>query len=1022
MIALAIALPAAAQEQRAAIEGVVKDSTGGVIPGASVEAKSASGTITTVSDSTGKYRFPALKPGKWAVNAQLSGFAPATVQNVVLSLGDTLKVDLTLGPVSVSAAVTVRGEAPLIDTKSSARYATITSEQIDRLPKGRDYSTLVTQAPGANNEVKSNGISIDGSTAAENKYIIDGVDTTNIVGGLQGKTLITDLVEEVQVKSSGFAAEYGGTTGGVINVITKSGTNMFKGDVGAYYTGSATGVALEPGQSSASATKSYSDGRPTLRLNPNVSGLVAQYITYPKDKYSQWDPGFTLGGPIMTDKLWFFAAYAPSIISRERTTTQVNALTGPSITRSQDTTIQYASANLTSQISNSTRLRLAFNNSSSKQEGILPALLGNDPLTANYNINTVQPNWSGSLNLDAVASSNLYFGLRGGYFRADTHQSGVPDVPQYNFQTSNLGFLDVPATLQHGAGFLSVPTNTLTSKDTQTHISGQFDSTVYFQAGGDHAVKLGVQFDRLGDDIASGEQKNRILVYWNQQFSTDPATRGVYGYYSVRGTGPDPKHGFGTVGKVNVNNIGLFLQDTWTIANRLTLNIGLRTENEHWPNFADPNGNPTTSTALTFGFKDKLAPRLGFAWDPAGDSKTKVYGSWGYFYDIIKLNMPRGSFGGDKWLEWYYTLDTYNWNTLVDAPACPPTCPGTLFRGPINFRLPSNIPGSNPPGIDPDIKPFKMQEYTFGVERELSPVMSVSARYVHKNIITAIEDLGFLDADFNEVYTEGNPGFGLNSVCGSPAAGTATTIVACPKAVRKYDAVEAAYNKRYADNWALRFSYTWSRLFGNYSGNVNTDENGRDNPNNARGFDFPFMAFGQDGKPVYGVLATDRTHQFKLQTIYTLPFGMTFGLGGYFASGIPVTREVAVITGSGYPVQYLGRASDGRMPWFSQFDVNLGQDIHMGPVTMTLNVNVLNVFNQQIVTNKQNGQLAAGQAICIAAPYDCSSFTADSKAFYNGFDAQALIASQGRIIDPRFLKAKEYQSPRTVRFGVRFAF
>ncbi|MGH9364623.1 MAG: carboxypeptidase regulatory-like domain-containing protein [Thermoanaerobaculia bacterium] len=1019
LIALAITWPAAAQEQRAAIEGTVKDSTGGVIPGASIEAKSVSGTITTVSDSTGKYRFPALKPGKWAVTARLSGFGPATVQNVDLSLGDTLKVDLTLGPVSVAEAVTVRGEAPLIDTKSSARFVTITAEQINRLPKGRDYSTLVTQAPGANNESKGAGISIDGATAAENKYIIDGVETSNIIGGMQGKTLVTDLVEEIQVKSSGYAAEYGGSTGGVINVLTKSGTNMLKGDVGVYYSGSGTGFALGP-PLGATAVPAYADGRQSLRLDPNASGLVAQYVTYNKDTYSQWEPGFTLGGPIAQDKLWFFAAYQPSIISRERTATQSG---GGIVTKTQDTKIQYASANLTSQMSNSTRLRLAFNNSSSKQEGILPALLGNDPVTANYGINTARPNWTGSLNLDVVASSNVYFGLRGGYFTSDTHQTGVPNVPRYVFQASNIGFLDVPASLQHGAGFASVPTNSAVSFDTQTRLSGQFDSTFYFQAGGDHAVKLGVQYDRLGDNVQSGEQKNRINIFWNRQLvASNPASRGAYGYYTVRGTGPDPKHGFGTVGQVNVNNIGLFLQDTWTIANRLTLNIGLRTENEHWPNFADANGNPTSSTALTFGFGDKLAPRLGFAWDPAGDNKTKVYGSWGYFYDIIKLNMPRGSFGGDKWLEWYYTLDTFNWNTLTDAPACPPTCPGTLLRGPINFRLPSNIPGSDPPGIDPNIKPFKLQEYTFGVERELNPVMSVSARYVHKDIITAIEDLGFLDAKFNEVYTEGNPGFGLNAVCGSPANGSATKIVACAKAVRKYDAVEMAYNKRYADNWALRFSYTWSRLFGNYSGNVNSDENGRDNPNNNRNFDFPFMAFGQDGKPVYGVLPTDRTHQFKAQAIYTLPFGTTFGLGGYFASGIPITREAAFITGSNYPVQYAGRNSDGRTPWFSQFDVNLGQDIHMGPVTMTLTVNVLNVFNQHIATNKFNTQLAAGQAICVAAPYNCSSFEADSKAFYNGFDAGALIAAQHLVTDPRFLKASEYQNPRTVRFGARFAF
>src|SRR6266851_5065299 len=125
LILLAVALSAAAQEQRGAIEGTVKDSSGGVIPGAAVEAKSTAATVTTVSDSVGKYRFPALRPGRWSVSAVLSGFGPATIKNVDLALGDTLKVDLTLGPVSVTAAITVTSEAPLIDTKSAARYTTI---------------------------------------------------------------------------------------------------------------------------------------------------------------------------------------------------------------------------------------------------------------------------------------------------------------------------------------------------------------------------------------------------------------------------------------------------------------------------------------------------------------------------------------------------------------------------------------------------------------------------------------------------------------------------------------------------------------------------------------------------------------------------------------------------------------------------------------------------------------------------------------------------------------------------------
>ena len=140
----------------------------------------------------------------------------------------------------VTETVSVTAESPIIDTKQSARNTNITAETFEQLPKGRDFSTIVTQAPGANNEPRSGGISIDGSSAAENRWIIDGAETTNVNQGTSAKPLVSDFVDEVQVKSSGYTAEYGGSTGGVINVVTRSGTNRFRGDVLTYFSGDAS--------------------------------------------------------------------------------------------------------------------------------------------------------------------------------------------------------------------------------------------------------------------------------------------------------------------------------------------------------------------------------------------------------------------------------------------------------------------------------------------------------------------------------------------------------------------------------------------------------------------------------------------------------------------------------------------------------------------------------------------------------------------------------------------------------------
>ena len=166
----------------------------------------------------------------------LQGFKPAKLTDTVLELGRNLVIDLTMPLASVTEEVSVTAESsPIIDTKSNATSASLTRTTIERMPKGRDFTTILRQAPGAQAESKSGGTQIDGSSGSENRFIIDGMDTTNLQTGVSGKTMLLDFVEEVQVKSSGYNAEFGGATGGVVNVLTKSGTNAFHGQVGTYY-------------------------------------------------------------------------------------------------------------------------------------------------------------------------------------------------------------------------------------------------------------------------------------------------------------------------------------------------------------------------------------------------------------------------------------------------------------------------------------------------------------------------------------------------------------------------------------------------------------------------------------------------------------------------------------------------------------------------------------------------------------------------------------------------------------------
>jgi hypothetical protein len=445
--ALLCAWPAAAQEQRGSIEGVVRDAQGGVLPGATVEAKSDSGAVvTTVTDSTGTYRFPALAPGTYEITATLAGFTGVKYEKVEVLLGQIKKADFALSVGGVAESIQVTAESPLVDVKQSARATSIRAEQLELIPKGRDFSSIVTQAAGANNEQRLGGISIDGASAGENRFIVDGVETTDLQSGTSGKQVIADFIEEVQVKSSGYTAEYGGATGGVINVVTKSGTNQFRGTGLFYWEGSAlsggryvfnTGTTIGDFGGSTGAAPQAAGGRSTLRLNPSTN--QAEYVDYPEDDSYRMEPGFGVGGPIMRDRMWFYAAYQPTFIKHQRT---VELLAGQSVDSEQKDTRHFLTANQTAQVSDKLRTRVAFNNSFRKRDGLLANLDGTDPVGAPYGLVREYPNWSLSGSADYVARPNVYFGVRAGYYFSDIRDSNFPDQPRFNFPSNgNVGFV-----------------------------------------------------------------------------------------------------------------------------------------------------------------------------------------------------------------------------------------------------------------------------------------------------------------------------------------------------------------------------------------------------------------------------------------------------------------------------------------------------------------------------------------------------------------------------------------------------
>jgi len=221
------------------ITGKVIDSQGSPLPGVMVEAASPKliGKASAITDGNGVYRFMALPSGPYDITFTLAGFNTLVRKEIHLEFSQTqtLALNVTLEQAAISEQVTVVGQAPMIDVKSTTKGQTMTKETFLSLPRGRAFDSLVSTIPGVTNEDTTAGISVDGATGAENVFSADGADVTNFHLGTKGQNMVLELVDEVKVTASGYNAEFGGSMGGVINVITRSGGNEYHGDLMMYY-------------------------------------------------------------------------------------------------------------------------------------------------------------------------------------------------------------------------------------------------------------------------------------------------------------------------------------------------------------------------------------------------------------------------------------------------------------------------------------------------------------------------------------------------------------------------------------------------------------------------------------------------------------------------------------------------------------------------------------------------------------------------------------------------------------------
>jgi hypothetical protein len=1011
VFALAITGLAGAQERTGAITGRITDAQGLAVPGTTVTITNAgSGEVRTfVTDADGRYNAVNLQPGRYRVSFEITGFKKVEREDIDVLLGRTFTLDAKLDVGSLTETVQVTGEAtPLVDVRSTVVQHNVPAAEFDQLPKGRSFQSIALTAPSVNQGEIEGGMQVNGASGSENLFTVDGVSTNSVVNGSSRGNTAFEYLQEVQVKTTGITAEYGGALGGVVSAVTKSGGNTFVGEGHYYFQGSAISAAPPK----------------RLVLDP-VSDTRVQFFQDSEPVDQQNEIGGSLGGPIKRDRLFFFGSISPRFTHRVKKYNFSNGTDPSEITRDQ--TMMQAFGKVT-YAANRYRADFTALFTPTKSEGRHPGLNGFGPdyfsssEAANevekqrgYKIN--QRNFSGDL--DWTVSNASFLSFKGGMFRDNYEDTGIPNTTSYTYQASSIGFALVPANLQGGVGTQNTPRARINFKDTTQRSFFNADYNQAFSGGGTHTLKGGFGIQHTVNDVDNKYPGGFVYLYWNQAFTssvTGRADRGTYGYYEVDNQG--------TIGKAGADIISLYVQDAWAVNDHLSINLGLRTENEKIPSFRPD----IKKYGIEFGFKDKLAPRLGVAYDVYADGRMKVFGSWGRYFDWTKYELARGTFGGDIWQIYYRSLDTLDIGSINITNR-----PGRDLWGSATGFRDRRVPAFDT--IDPDIKPMSQDSMNLGWEMQVGRSAVLSASYVHNDLNRTIEDLGSL-VNGDEVYFYANPSEGVATI--TPVS-SATQPFPTPKPKRQYDALQIELAKRFAERWFGGGSYVYSRLYGNYSGIQSSDEIRtptlgvgsttaqqqdpgifRQGGNANRAWDIDEVLWDSKGHlDVLGRLATDRPHVVKLYGAYNLPIGTQIGGVFYGGSGTPLTTYVNTLNQT--EVMVNGRGDMGRTAVLTRTDLLVAHELRMmGNRKVRMELNVLNLFNQKTVRHRYNFLNRGG-----GVPRAASAINLGPVNLANGYDYNALInrTSEGaNAFDPRFNQADLFSDGLQGQFMLKFQF
>lgn len=812
LISLLLAGVATAYAQggnQGAIEGTVTDQSGAVVQGAELTAThTATGTaFNTTSKEDGFFEFPLLPVGIYDVVAKKQGFTVVTAKDLKLTVGAKLTLRLELKVGATSETVVVTGEAPVVETTRTEMSATVDDRAVSNLPtNGRNFIDFVLLTPGVNRDVRGGDLSFAGQRGTLNSLTVDGTDNNNtFFGQTLGRTgsgrapyqFSQDAVQEFQVNTNGYSAEYGRAGGAVINVVTKSGTNAFHGTAFEFFRDRALNA---------------NDPIYDLQLASAIAAGRARPIK-PGYHFNQF--GGNIGGPIVRNRAFFFFDYD----GQRNNTGNPILLTLPTPTDA----FQTAAVNYLAQRSNN--YNRTFNQDVYLGKVDYSINHGNQ-LSGRYNAQRfngqAQENSGTTSAFEHTGASNVNTDTIGIQETA-SFTPNLLNIARFSYQRDNepglANSINPEANVRNaGQTLLFVGRNSFSPRETTIHRQQYGDTVSWIH--GRHAFKFGG--DILRDSILNFFPGNFSGAYTFG--SLEDFGRSLLGA-SVTAAGNsliEAYPGPGTTGPTTHPNLwqyAAFVEDDWRVTRNLTLNLGVRYDVEL---AAQPTvQNPAAfaqglNTAKIPNDTNNIAPRVGFAWQPLTGKQFVVRGGYGIFYG----NTPSIMYGtADSNNGINVQTLTFNASVATPLPASYPNttcgapqqnagCPvptGATLPAPTIFVFNKNY-----------VQPY-VEQYNLGVEYQLAKDLSVSLGYlgVHGVHVQRTRDINEPTTEVPTAITVAGTGQALtfNKLTGSrPFTGFGRIFEFESNANSNYNGMILQVNKRFARNLQMYGSYTWSHV------------------------------------------------------------------------------------------------------------------------------------------------------------------------------------------------------------------